>query len=61
MFDVDVANMLFDHVWFDFYAFWNKSKHGLNRELVGDELLISAVDVSNLFHQIKPKENKLNY
>ena len=34
-------------IWLSFVTFGNRSEHGLNRELVGDGLLISAVDIIN--------------
>ena len=47
MFEVTSSLIMFDFI---FVTFENESEHGLSRELFGDELLISAVDVTNKFY-----------
>ena len=49
MFDVASCSNMFDLI---FVTFDNENEQGLNRELVGDELLIDAVDIINLFANI---------
>ena len=41
---------------FNVVTFGNESNHDLSRELVGDELLISAVDVINVYNSFDTRK-----
>ena len=45
----DVVSMMFYLI---FVTFGNESEHGLSKELVGDEFLISEVNFIDLFNSI---------
>ena len=49
----DVGSIMFDLI---FVTFGNEINLGLSRELVGDELLIIAFDVINLFNDMDTRK-----